>query len=32
MWRDGSEFRFKNPKAQAGRSATSMPKLIGVTA
>jgi transposase len=30
MWRDGSEFRLK--KAQAGRGAISMPKLIGVTA
>jgi transposase len=32
MWRDGSEFSFKEPKEQAGRSATSIPKLIGVTA
>jgi transposase len=30
MWRDGSEFRFKQPKAD--RSASGMPKLIGTTA
>jgi hypothetical protein len=32
MWRDGSEFRFKEPKAQASGSTTATPKLIGVTA
>jgi len=31
MWRDGSEFRFKEPKASAGRSTTA-PKLISVAA
>jgi transposase len=33
MWRDGSEFRFKEPKAQAsGSSTTGTPKLIGAAA
>jgi transposase len=32
MWRDGSEFRFKEPKAPTGRTATVAPKLIGVAA
>jgi hypothetical protein len=32
MWRDGSEFRFKEPKAAADRTATGAPKLIGVAA
>ncbi len=32
MWRDGSEFRFKEPKAQASGSTTATPKLIGVAA
>jgi transposase len=32
MWRDGSEFRFKEPKASADRTATDAPKLIGVAA
>jgi hypothetical protein len=32
MWRDGSEFRFKKPKAQASGSTTAEPKLIGVAA
>jgi hypothetical protein len=30
MWRDGSEFRFKEMKAQASGSTTATPKLIGV--
>jgi len=28
MWRDGSEFRFKEPKPPVGRTSTA-PKLIG---
>jgi transposase len=32
MWRDGSEFRFKEPKAQASGSTTVTPKLIGAAA
>jgi transposase len=32
MWRDGSEFRFKEPKTQTGGSTTAAPKLIGVAA
>jgi transposase len=32
MGRDGSGFRFKEPKAQASGSTTATPKLIGVTA
>jgi len=32
MWRDGSEFRFKEPKASTDRTATDAPKLIGVAA
>ena len=32
MWRDGSEFRFKEPKAQTGGGTTAAPKLIGVAA
>jgi len=32
MWRDGSEFRFKEPMALVGRSTTGAPKLIGVAA
>ena len=32
MWRDGSEFRFKEPKAQTGGSTTAAPKLVSVAA
>jgi hypothetical protein len=31
MWRDGSEFRFKEPKPPVGRTSTA-PKLIGAAA
>jgi hypothetical protein len=31
MWRDGSDFRLKEPKP-AGSSATTAPKLIGMAA
>jgi len=31
MWRDGSEFRFKEPKPPVGRTSTT-PKLIGAAA
>ena len=29
MWRDGSEFRFKEPKAQTGGGTTAAPTLVG---
>jgi len=32
MWRDGSEFRFKEPKASTDRTAAAAPKLIGTAA
>jgi transposase len=32
MWRDGSEFQFKETKAQASGSTSAAPKLIGVAA
>jgi transposase len=32
MWRDGSEFRLKEPKTQASGSTTGTPKLIGAAA
>jgi transposase len=32
MWRDGSEFQFKEPKAQADRTRLAAPKLIGAAA
>jgi hypothetical protein len=29
IWRDGSEFRFEEPKAQTSGSTSAVPKLIG---
>ena len=32
MWRDGTEFRFKEPKEFAGGAVKGCPKLVGVAA